>query len=279
MPTLKKRAKAVGVSVLQAIPPMPSCIMDTYVSTMVGKQAPAVPMVDFVPQCLGAHEVQRLPMEELPAKVPGSIRLVIVSDTHERHQQVSVPAGDIFVHCGDILMASSLSVQSRGIMVLTDFDEWLDTIPCTDKVVIGGNHDIALQRAPHLITNAVMLNDSAVEVSGLKVYGNSYSEGDSHNTAWQTAVPSVSDACNGADVVVSHECADSLQQAVFARCQPAVWASGHNHDEHGVKWQNDILFANAAIQDEGYSPVQPPVVVDLLPKSAAAEMSQGQYSL
>jgi len=267
MPSLKQRCKATGVALLGYLPPLPKVLLDWYVSKRVGHRGPATPVVDFVSLHAGETESQRMLVEELPAQAAGTIRLVIMSDTHERHRTVSVPAADLLVHSGDLLMSSSLAVQSRGEAVLADFDAWLATLPCKEKVVIGGNHDAALRRAPHLITNATLLDDTAVtlEASGLKVYGNSYSEGHSHNSAWQAAHPSVSEACRGADIVLSHECASSLQQRVLPRCRPLVWASGHSHSGHGVKLSDGTLFVNAAIQDTSYNPVQPPIVVDLAP--------------
>jgi len=268
MPSLKKRCKAAGIAVLGSLPPLPKVLLDWYVSKRVGHRGPSTPMVDFVSLHAGESETRRIPVEELPEPATGAIRLVIMSDTHERHRTVTVPAADLLVHSGDILMSSSLAVQARGEAVLADFDAWLATLPCKEKVVIGGNHDTALQRSPHLITNAVLLDDTAVtlENSGLKVYGNSYSEGSSHNSAWQEASPSVSEAsCACAHVVLSHECASLLRQQVLPCCRPLVWASGHSHSQHGVRLADGILFVNAAIQDTSYNPVQPPVVVDLSP--------------
>lgn len=267
MVSFKKKCKAAGVAALGYLPPLPKCLHDFYMYHRVGSEGPAELVVDFVPLHAGVHLAQRLPVDELPPKAAGVVRLIIISDTHERHRTVTLPAGDVFVHCGDILMSSSLPVQSRGVRVLADFNEWLATVPCTEKVVIGGNHDTALRRMPGVITNAVLLENTAamLPASGLKVYGNPYSEGSSHNNAWQDAEPPVSNACADAHIVLSHECASSLQQKVLAHCRPLVWASGHNHTRHGVDFREGTLFANAAIQDGDYKPLQAPIVVDLLP--------------
>lgn len=269
-PAWKRCLKSAAVSVAKCLPPLPGCFLDTYVSHRVGSTSPAVAQVDYVSLLDGAEEdCKRLLLEELPVKPFQAVRLVIISDTHERHRQVHLPAGDVFLHCGDISMSSSLAVQSRGLRVLQDFNEWLATVPCKEKVVIGGNHDMALLRlgaeAQSVISNATILNDTALvlEASGLKVYGTPFSEGDSHNNAWQVAEPTVSGACDDADIVLSHESAASLQEKVLARCRPAVWASGHEHNSHGARFQNGTLFANAAIQDGRYNPTQPAIVVDL----------------
>lgn len=270
--------KPAAVAVLKCLPPLPKCVLDCYVSRCVGNKPPTEPEVLYISLLDDTEVAERLPLEELPAQVGKTVRLVIISDTHERHRQVSVPVGDVLVHCGDILMASSLAVQSRGERVLRDFNEWLATVPCQEKVVIGGNHDSALLRlgtgAAAIITNAVLLDDTAVSLlaSGLKIYGNSHSEGATHNRAWQAA-PTVSDACADADIVLSHECSERLRHEVLPRCRPTVWASGHHHDRHGIGFSDGTLFANAAIMDKKHNPVQPPIVVDLVPKMGLQPMA------
>ena len=46
---------------------------------------------------------------DLPPCHPDYMRLLIISDTHERHYNIGkLPASDLFIHCGDILMTSKL---------------------------------------------------------------------------------------------------------------------------------------------------------------------------
>jgi len=274
VPRRKRRRCLKGclLRALRHLPRVPAPVFDAYVSCFIGRAQSGEHFVDFVttPGSAGA-EVQRLPLGSLPPQSEGTVRVVIISDTHERHRDVVVPPGDVLLHCGDILMSSSLSSQRRGLRVLQDFDSWLATTPCRERVVIGGNHDIALERlgnggAESVLTAATVLQDSSIilPVASLKVYGNAYSEGHSHNRAWQAASPSVSPAaCADADIVMSHLCCDALTEAVFATSRPRLWASGHAHAQHGAFAHEGTLFVNASIHDHRYRPVQPPVVVDL----------------
>mmetsp|Transcript_12767 Transcript_12767/g.40034 ORF Transcript_12767/g.40034 Transcript_12767/m.40034 type:complete len:342 (+) Transcript_12767:11-1036(+) len=250
------------------LPTLPEWLFELYMGVRVGKTPPSVPQVVFVSQT-GSMPVT-LRLQDLPVRPADMVRLVIISDTHERHRTVAVPAGDVLLHCGDILMSSSLTTQRRGIRVLEDFNSWLQTLPCKEKVVIGGNHDAALEKlgdmaAQDLLSGAVLLQDSSVTLplASLKVYGHAYSEGHSHNRAWQTDAPNVSDACIGADVVLTHHCNRHIRAEVLARARPRVWASGHVHASHGVQSRNGTLFISAPVQSDQYRPVQPPVVVDL----------------
>ena len=83
-----------------------------------------------------------------------SLRIIALSDTHGRHRQVEVPAGDLLVHCGDLTAHGTLAE-------LREVNDWLGSLPHPAKIVIGGNHDEALkyepERARALITNAVYL--------------------------------------------------------------------------------------------------------------------------
>jgi len=259
------------VAILRSLPfPVPTPILDLFIKFRVGSTPLPVPQVDFVAE--GSSEPRRMPLAELPPQAVGSLRVVVISDTHERHRLVTLPAGDLLLHCGDILMSSSLATQRRGERVLRDFNAWLEDAPCKERVVIGGNHDAALERlgsaAQQLLPAAALLQDSCVELpqAGLRVYGHGYSEGRSHNCAWQSGSPEVSDACNGADIVLTHECASSVQAAVLARARPLLWASGHRHQSHGAWRKGGTLFVNGAVHDQRYDPVQPPVVVDLPPR-------------
>lgn len=96
------------------------------------------------------------------------MRIICVSDTHAHHHRTVMPPGDILVHAGDITRRGELAE-------VEDFDRWLGTLPHRHKVVICGNHDFCFQEQPAAararVTNAVYLQDEAVELDGVKIYG------------------------------------------------------------------------------------------------------------
>ena len=75
-----------------------------------------------------------LPLAE---KKVGDIRLVSISDTHGQIDKVTIPKGDILIHCGDISTKGSKHHFIRSISTLI-------SLPHTYKVIIGGNHDYYL---------------------------------------------------------------------------------------------------------------------------------------
>jgi len=66
-----------------------------------------------------------------------SLKIVHISDTHGKHEQVKVPPCDILIHTGDI-------GGRTGTFELTQFLVWFEKQPATKKIWIAGNHDICL---------------------------------------------------------------------------------------------------------------------------------------
>ena len=99
------------------------------------------------------------------------MRLVIISDTHNRQQKLRLPDGDCLLHCGD------LSEGGSGFEILAAL-RWMNTLPYKHKIWIAGNHDIDLDDFPDFEEYVVKkfpkltyLKDSFVIVDGVKVYG------------------------------------------------------------------------------------------------------------
>lgn len=69
------------------------------------------------------------------------IRLVVVSDTHGHHDLLSplLPAGDIFLHCGDFANRGS----TEDVIQFAGWVSGLSQYP--EKIVIDGNHDRKLE--------------------------------------------------------------------------------------------------------------------------------------
>ena len=69
----------------------------------------------------------------------GNIRVTFLSDTHNKHKQVTgdLPGGDILLHSGDL---TSMGYEHE----IREFCKWFNNIEgYTHKVFIAGNHPIA----------------------------------------------------------------------------------------------------------------------------------------
>jgi len=100
------------------------------------------------------------------------MRLVIASDTHSLHDQISVPEGDIFLHAGDFM--------NRGVLAeVSTFSRWIRGLPHRHKIVIAGNHDLAFEDSPEAARRMLRdgedgltyLQDSGIAIDGVKFWG------------------------------------------------------------------------------------------------------------
>ena len=71
-----------------------------------------------------------------------AVRVVVLSDTHGQHRNVSVPDGDLLIHCGDWTKSSS----KPRVEEYQDFASWLASLPHPRKVVVAGNKEIYMDR-------------------------------------------------------------------------------------------------------------------------------------
>ncbi len=206
------------------------------------------------------------------------MRLVLISDTHRRHGQLTVPAGDVLVHAGDF--SSGGRPQE-----IADFDAWLATQPHACKVVVAGNHDFLFERDPAaaraLLGHATYLEDSGATIGGLRFWGSPWQprffdwafnldRGAPLAAKW-ALIP------DGVDVLVTHGPPHAILDRTLRgepvgceelakalpRIRPRLHVFGHIHEAHGTLEREGTVFVNASSCDVRERPVHAPIVVDL----------------
>lgn len=187
-----------------------------------------------------------------------------------------MPPGDLLVHAGDLTLGGELAE-------VADLDDWLAGLPHPHKVVIAGNHDWCFERpaermtARALLRHAVYLEDSAVELCGLRIYGSPWQpwfldwafnlhRGARIAARW-AVIPDDTDlllthgpphgigdrTCAGLNV----GCEDLLDRVREVR--PRLHVFGHIHEAAG-RWEREgTIFVNASTQES----TRPPRVVTL----------------
>lgn len=208
------------------------------------------------------------------------IRIVVISDTHNRHLKApSLPDGDVLLHAGDFSVKGSLAE-------LAYFNDWLGSLPHPQKIVIAGNHDWCLQRTPvaarQLLTAATYLEDTGIWIAGLHIWGSPWQPW-FHN--WAFNLPrggelaavwrKIPDSCNVLithgppfgilDKVVHGEsvgCEDLLSRIKGLK-ELKLHVFGHIHEGYGSVSAEGVSFVNASICNVRYEPCNSPVVIDL----------------
>lgn len=217
------------------------------------------------------HEYQQDPM-----------RIVSVSDTHSLHRRIpEIPDGDILVHAGDCLGQGTIEN-------IEELNDWLGTLPHRHKIVIAGNHDWAFQEAPDLarqaLTNAIYLEDSGVEIDGVRFWGSPWTptfmdwafmldRGQPLFQKWRM-IP------DDTDVLITHGPPKSIgdQVSLGFTCQNVgcfdllsridqlslkAHIFGHIHEGYGCYERGQTRLINASTCTARYSPTNPPIVLDL----------------
>ena len=208
-----------------------------------------------------------------------NMRIVCISDTHGQHRRVEVPDGDLFIHAGDLTMRGELHV-------VEDFNDWLGELPHPHKVVIAGNHDFCFEdtRAPvarAALTNCHYLQDEAIEIGGLKIYGTpwvprlplwafSLEEDADLRDEW-AAVP------EDVDVLVvhgpPHGYGDKIYNGSRVGCteltkrireiEPRLVVTGHVHEDYGIYQLGPTKIVNSSVLSAWYKLKNNPVRFDL----------------
>lgn len=216
------------------------------------------------------------------------MKLVCISDTHNRSNNVHIPDGDVLVHSGDFTM-------SGGVKEFIFFAGGLKKLPHENIVVIAGNHDWLAESDPSLAKSIIegsrpgvkYLHDESVEINGVNFYGSPYTpeffnwafnlpRGNYLKDKWDQIPDST-------DVLITHgpphmigdmvarenslivDNAGCVDLARRIRNLPNIKCHvyGHIHEEYGLRTINGVKYANASILNDKYEPVNAPIIIEL----------------
>jgi len=191
-----------------------------------------------------------------------TLRLVLLSDTHQLHREVDVPDGDILIHAGDFTMFS------ESMEVVADFNDWLGELPHRYKIVVPGNHESFLEADPSdrsLLSNATVLINEGIEIEGLRLWGTpvtpmyggafGLSRAKDRKRLYARIPPDI-------DVLISHgppfgildaDPVSGLHAGSHELLDAVMWARprlhvfGHIHGANGVFQTEHTTFVNASL--------------------------------
>jgi Icc-related predicted phosphoesterase len=203
--------------------------------------------------------------------------------------EIDLPRGDVLVLAGD-LFANSVgdpdadAAFQRGHLLR--LDEHVARLGYERVVAIAGNHDWVFERIPDVareLRAITYLRDGGVTIGGLRFWGSPWTP---EFFSWAFMLPQRSDELaevwaqipQGTDVLVTHGPPFGILDRPYGRgrnagcplllervleVKPRVHIFGHIHAGHGVESRGPTRFANVALCNETYDPVQPPIVIDL----------------
>ena len=207
------------------------------------------------------------------------MKLIFISDTHDLELKEPISSGNVLVHSGNICGEDSPNVVKR-------FNEWMESLPHSHKIVIAGNHELIFERetdlARSLMTNVTYLEDEEVVIDGIKFYGSPWQpwfydwafnlpKGELLRKKWNL-IP------EDTDILITHGppysilnrndwgneqkgCEELLKRVMEIKLK--VHAFGHIHEDYGSKKVDKTLFVNASICTVYYEPINKPIVVEI----------------
>lgn len=209
-------------------------------------------------------------VENLPPRSEVITRVVCISDTHERHNDIDVPEGDILLCAGDLLTINRHFSVEHSINKLKGIAEWMKSLPHAHKIFIGGNHDqvmefIGKEKVQAIFEGCTYLEDGLATIAArqhsIRVWGSPYSRGSSENRAFQSnPVERINAIPKAIDILMTH---GPLHEENLLSIRPRLHICGHIHKFYGVHSSHGIVRCNAAIMDRGYHPSHRPIVCDI----------------
>lgn len=196
-------------------------------------------------------------------------RILVLSDTHNRHDQLNLHSEgiDILIHCGD---ATNRSTPQE----FAAFAHWFNQLPHKRKVFIPGNHDYMLTGSNYYLVKQLfnetvdVLCDDLVEIDGISIFGasdrgcgNCPADIDILLTHYPAQgildeVPPFSRFNSGAHPINlgNREIRDEIRERIY----PKYHLFGHVHECGGeFEKVDDTIHINAAVLNEYYVMVRP----------------------
>lgn len=210
------------------------------------------------------------------------MKIIAISDTHNKHETLTLPEGDILVHAGDATSKGSEYEVRR-------FLDWMRKQDFIHKIFVAGNHDwfcetnpgltkmMCQERGIHYLENSGLIIKSMTDPSiNIRFWGSpvqprfndwafNKDRGEEIKRYWDM-IPA------GIDILITHgppygildlvhDCEGKKEQMIHVGCQdllkrvkalkPRVHIFGHIHSNNGEFHEDGTSFYNVAILPPG----------------------------
>lgn len=217
------------------------------------------------------------------------MKLVLISDTHEQADKITVPDGDVLIHAGDWTYRG---VSDR----MQEFWEWFASQPHKYKVAIAGNHELGLDSSEtvrqynldmirsYCGPNTHYLENSGCQIDGIEFWGSPVSprfyDWAFNRDRGQDIIQDWNRIPLTTQVLITHGppqgildqvpgdtsriigCED-LKRTVQNLTNLKLHVFGHIHSGYGTVVEGGVRYVNASVCNHGYQPINPPIVVEI----------------
>jgi len=207
------------------------------------------------------------------------MKLICISDTHGRHEEIELAPADMIIHAGDM---SEMGSKEQII----DFINWFSSLNYQYKVLIAGNHDFFFEHSTSreikkMIPEGInYLNDSGVEIDGMRIWGSPvqpWFKDWAFNRSEKIIVRHWNEIPNDTDILITHvppqnildkngrseSCGCPHLTARVKEVNPQYHIFGHIHESYGMIKKGGTTFVNSSNLDSLYEYANQPIVIDV----------------
>ncbi len=214
------------------------------------------------------------------------MKLVMMADCHS-NLNFSVPKADLLLIAGDMEPAYytpyySVTLQSNWLN--SEFRYWLVEQPVKEAIFVAGNHTWIFEKAkdqvPKMNKNFHYLQDSFIEIFGLKIYGTPWQlkfnnwafnlTEEELSRKWKL-IPDDVDIllCHSPPYGIMDKTSDNIKigsKSLLKRIKeikPTLVIYGHNHHKYGIIEKDEIKYINCSLLNEDYKMVRKPIELEI----------------
>ena len=214
--------------------------------------------------------------------------LVLISDTHTKHYEIDAQLKEIYENHPDAIIVHAGDISYRGRKwEVEEFVEWYSGLPFKHKIMIAGNHDFLFEDSPEVAKDIldkigpeiIYLNDSGVELEGLKFWGSPVTPW-FHDWAFNRVEEKINEHWNlipvDTNILITHGppylTLDATKSGLRVGCTELankieglsdlkVHVFGHIHEADGIVERDGVIYVNASILDLYYEVKNSPVIL------------------
>ena len=205
------------------------------------------------------------------------MKIICISDTHNKHEELILPEGDCIVHAGDF-------TESGTKKETTNFLEWFSSTPYTHKILVAGNHDFYLQKKSHKLDQVIptkvhYLEDSGVTLENINFWGSPFTPGDNNWAFTKHRGRPISKHWSkipySTNILITHSppfgTLDELDNKTMVGCKNlseriselniSHHIFGHVHNDYGKVKTEKTIYVNSSSLDQSHRIINRPISI------------------